>query len=63
MEWIHRAVAVVIGFEVIGLAALASSTIATGAILVAATVGAVVLVGFQAWLGRETVRLGTPANR
>ncbi len=57
LEWIHRAVAVVIGFEVIGLAALAFIDHRDRRTLVAATLGAVVLVGFQAWLGKETVLL------
>ena len=47
-----------IGFEVIGLAGLAFLDHRDRRTLVAASVAAVVLVGFQAWLGRETVRLG-----
>ncbi|MEO5939956.1 MAG: COX15/CtaA family protein, partial [Candidatus Limnocylindrales bacterium] len=58
IEWIHRTVAVVIGFEVLGLAILAFIDQRDRRALVAATVGAILLVGFQAWLGRETVRLG-----
>jgi protoheme IX farnesyltransferase len=58
IEWIHRTVAVVIGFQVLGLAILAFLDHRDRRTLLAATVGAVVLVGFQAWLGRETVRLG-----
>ncbi len=58
IEWIHRGVAVVIGFEVIGLAILAFIDLRSRRTLLAATVVAVLLVGFQAWLGRETVRLG-----
>ena len=57
IEWIHRTVAVVIGFEVLGLAILAVKDHRDRRSLVAATVATVVLVGFQAWLGRETVRL------
>jgi heme o synthase len=58
LEWIHRAVASVIGFLILGLAVLAwldhrrIRSIFYGSLL------AVVLVGFQAWLGEETVRLG-----
>jgi heme o synthase len=58
IEWVHRTVAVIIGFEVLGLAALALIDHRDRRMLVAATVAAVLLVGFQAWLGRETVRLG-----
>jgi protoheme IX farnesyltransferase len=60
IEWVHRTVAVIIGFEVIGLAALAviSRDVRERRTLLAAAVASVLLVGFQAWLGRETVRLG-----
>ncbi|MEO8571902.1 MAG: heme o synthase [Chloroflexota bacterium] len=57
LEWIHRSVAVVIGFEVLGLAILALVDHRDRRMLVAATIGTVLLVGFQAWLGKETVRL------
>jgi protoheme IX farnesyltransferase len=58
IEWVHRTVAVIIGFEVLGLAILAFLDHRDRRTLLAATIGAVLLVGFQAWLGRETVRLG-----
>ena len=58
IEWIHRTVAVAIGFEVLGLAFLALRDHRDRRVLLGAAVGAVLLVGFQAWLGRETVRLG-----
>ena len=58
LEWIHRTVAVAIGFEVLGLAALALVDHRDRRLLLGAAVAAVLLVGFQAWLGRETVRLG-----
>jgi protoheme IX farnesyltransferase len=58
IEWVHRTAAVIIGFEVIALAALALFDHRDRRTLVAATVASVLLVGFQAWLGRETVRLG-----
>jgi protoheme IX farnesyltransferase len=58
IEWIHRTVAVVIGFEVSGLAVLAFLDHRDRRVLFGATIVAVLLVGFQAWLGRETVRLG-----
>ena len=58
IEWIHRTVAAVIGFEILGLAVLAVRDHRSRASILWPTLGAVVLVGFQAWLGRETVRLG-----
>jgi heme o synthase len=58
IEWVHRTVAVIIGFEVIGLAVLAFRDLRGRRTLVSATVVAVLLVVFQAWLGKETVRLG-----
>ena len=58
IEWVHRTVAVIIGFEVIGLAALAWLDHRDRRVLFGATIVAVLLVGFQAWLGKETVRLG-----
>jgi protoheme IX farnesyltransferase len=48
---------VVIGFEVLGLAILAWLDHRDRRVLLGATVVAVLLVGFQAWLGKETVRL------
>ena len=58
IEWVHRTVAVIIGFEVIAFAALALIDHRDRRTLVGATIVAVFLVGFQAWLGKETVRLG-----
>jgi protoheme IX farnesyltransferase len=57
LEWIHRTVAVVIGFEVLALAIVALRDHRDRRTLVAATLLTVGLVGFQAWLGKETVRL------
>jgi heme o synthase len=57
LEWIHRTVAAVIGFEILGLAILAWVDHRDRASILWPTLGAVALVGFQAWLGRETVRL------
>ena len=57
IEWIHRGVAVVIGFAILGLAALAVFDHRDRPTLLWPSIGAVALVGFQAWLGRETVRL------
>jgi protoheme IX farnesyltransferase len=58
IEWIHRGIAVVIGFEILGLAALAIRDHRDRPSLLWPSLAAVALVGFQAWLGRETVRLG-----
>ncbi len=58
IEWFHRTIAAVIGFQILGLAALAIRDHRDRPILVWPSLAAVGLVGFQAWLGRETVRLG-----
>jgi protoheme IX farnesyltransferase len=56
-EWIHRSVAAVIGLLVLGLAGLAVLDHRDRASLVWPALAAVALTGYQAWLGRETVRL------
>jgi heme o synthase len=58
IEWVHRGIAVVVGFEVLGLAILAIRDHRDRPSILWPSVAAVLLVGFQAWLGRETVRLG-----
>ena len=58
IEWIHRTVAVIIGFEILGLALLAVLDHRDRRSILWPSFAAVGLVGFQAWLGRETVRLG-----
>lgn len=58
LEWIHRTVAVVLGLLVLGLAAVAVARHRSEPAILWPSLAAVVLVGFQAWLGRETVRLG-----
>jgi protoheme IX farnesyltransferase len=58
IEWVHRTVAAVIGLEVLGLAIHAFVDLRGRRLLLAASVVAVFLVGFQAWLGMETVRQG-----
>jgi len=57
LEWIHRTVAAVIGFEIIGLAILAWRDYRDNRTVAWMSLVAVLLVGFQAWLGRETVML------
>jgi protoheme IX farnesyltransferase len=58
IEWIHRTVAAVIGVEILGLAVLAFLDHRGRRSILWPSIAAVGLVGFQAWLGRETVRLG-----
>ncbi len=58
IEWTHRTIAAVIGFEILGLAALAVRDHRDRPSLLWPSIATVALVGFQAWLGRETVRLG-----
>jgi protoheme IX farnesyltransferase len=58
IEWVHRTVAVIIGFEILGLAILAFIDHRDRRSILWPSLAAVGLVGFQAWLGRETVRLG-----
>ena len=57
-EWIHRLLAAVIGLLVLGVAALAILDHRDRRSILLPSLGAVALVGFQAWLGEETVRLG-----
>jgi heme o synthase len=58
LEWTHRTVAVLIGLLIVALAAVAVRSHRDRASILWPSVAAVALVGFQAWLGRETVRLG-----
>ena len=58
IEWTPRTVAAVIGFLILGLAFFAVRDHRDRRSLLWGSLGAVALVGFQAWLGRETVRLG-----
>ena len=58
IEWIHRTVAVLIGLLIIGMAFLALRDHGRQRSLVWPSIAAVLLVGFQGWLGRETVLLG-----
>ncbi len=58
IEWTHRTVAAVIGVLILGLAIVAIRDHRDCLSLLWPSLGALGLVGFQAWLGRETVRLG-----
>ncbi len=58
LEWIHRDVAALLGILILGLPILAWRDHRDRRSLVWLGIVAVLLVGFQAWLGEETVRLG-----
>ncbi|MEJ7695251.1 MAG: COX15/CtaA family protein [Candidatus Limnocylindrales bacterium] len=58
IEWWHRTIAAIIGIQILGLAVLAVRDHRDRASILWPSFAAVGLVGFQAWLGRETVRLG-----
>ena len=58
IEWLHRTVAAVIGFLILGLAAIAWLDHRDRRSILWSSFGAVLLVGFQAWLGGRTVQLG-----
>ena len=58
IEWTHRTVAALIGVLILGMAALAVLDHRNRRSILWPSLAAVLLVGFQAWLGRETVRLG-----
>jgi protoheme IX farnesyltransferase len=55
IEWIHRGVAVIVGLLVLTLAWLAWRLHRSQRSILFASLGAVALTGFQAWLGRITV--------
>jgi protoheme IX farnesyltransferase len=58
VEWIHRTVAALIGFLILGMAGLAVLDHRDRRSILWPSIAAFVLVGFQAYLGQETVRLG-----
>jgi heme o synthase len=58
LEWTHRTVAALIGVLILALAFVAVRSHRDRASILYPSLAAVALVGFQAWLGRETVRLG-----
>jgi len=55
IEWIHRGVAVIIGFLVLGLTVLAIRNYRRQMSILLPTIGALLLTGFQAYLGKVTV--------
>jgi protoheme IX farnesyltransferase len=58
IEWLHRSVAALIGFLNLGMAALAVIDHRDRRSILWPSLAAVLLVGFQAWLGARTVQLG-----
>jgi protoheme IX farnesyltransferase len=58
IEWLHRTVAALIGLLIVALAALAVLDHRDRPSLLWPSLAAVLLVGFQAWLGARTVQLG-----
>ncbi|HYK95158.1 MAG TPA: heme o synthase [Candidatus Dormibacteraeota bacterium] len=58
IEWTHRTVAALIGFLILGMAALAVLDHRDRRSILWPSIAAFLLVGFQAYLGQETVRLG-----
>ncbi|MGZ6341299.1 MAG: COX15/CtaA family protein, partial [Candidatus Limnocylindrales bacterium] len=57
LEWIHRDIAAILGFMVLGLAVLAWLGHRQQRSILWPSVAAILLVGFQAWLGKQTVAL------
>jgi heme o synthase len=58
IEWLHRTVAAVIGLLILALAAIAWLDHRDRRSILWPSFAAVLLVGFQAWLGGRTVQLG-----
>jgi protoheme IX farnesyltransferase len=58
VEWIHRSVAALIGVLILGMAALALLDHRERRSILWPSLAAVLLVGFQAYLGARTVQLG-----
>ena len=58
IEWLHRTIAAVLGLIIVAQAAVAFIDHRDRRSLLWPSIGAVVLVGFQAYLGRQTVLLG-----
>ena len=58
IEWLHRTVAALIGLLIVAMAVLAVLDHRDRPSIVWPSLAAVLLVGFQAWLGARTVQLG-----
>jgi len=61
-EWIHRTIAAVIGFLILGVAYFAWKDHRDRPSILWPSLAAVGLVVFQAWLGRETVRMNNSGD-
>jgi protoheme IX farnesyltransferase len=61
-EWIHRTIAAVIGFLILGVAFFAWKDHRDRPSILWPSLAAVALVVFQAWLGRETVRMNNSGD-
>ena len=61
-EWIHRTIAAVIGFLILGVAFFAWKDHRDRPSILWPSLVAVALVVFQAWLGRETVRMNNSGD-
>ncbi|HXG25311.1 MAG TPA: heme o synthase [Candidatus Binatia bacterium] len=62
IEWIHRSVAALIGLLILGMAAFAWLDHRAQRSMLWPSIAAVVLVGFQAYLGGRTVQLGNTGD-
>ena len=62
IEWLHRTVAALIGLLIVAMAALAVLDHRDRRSIVWPSLAAVLLVGFQAWLGARTVRSRSSAS-
>jgi protoheme IX farnesyltransferase len=58
IEWLHRTVAAIVGLLTLAMAIVAFRDHRDRRTILWPSIGAVILVAFQAWLGQETVRLG-----
>lgn len=58
IEWVHRTWAALVGLLVVAVAVVAIRSYRSQPSLVIAALGAVLVTGFQAWLGKVTVETG-----
>ncbi len=62
IEWVHRDVAAIVGILILGMAAFAFLDHRDRPSILWPSLAAVLLVGFQAYLGRQTVLLGNSGD-